>query len=334
LADQNILELQHLSICRPDKQKCGDASHSGMMSINGEDCAVLIVADGVSSAPKDWLASGTTVNSVIGYLSENQSPIEKLITNAIKNANETLINGVDETTGMLSTLSVLVYNLETKKIYYANIGDSRIYGIKNGIFTKLSSDDVSSGIVKQNGKIRIVNGIPAFKTSLTKAIGGQRELDIGISVSDVNDYSGYCLVSDGFYELVLFHEYVKRIIKSVDPQQETQKTEKEIKNDMNDDASIAILVINSPEKMDVRDIILNQAVLTDISGKVFLKLVIEELNNAIDTNNHDYAESILNFMNRNDIIDSKGKMILILEKMIEKKTPNQDIIKTMIRKQY
>lgn len=304
------------------------------MKINNGECAVLIVADGVSGGPKDWLASKTVVYKVVEYLSENQYPFEKLITNAVNNANDILINGVDETTGMLSTLSILVYRLETKKIYYANVGDSRIYGIKNGIFTVLTSDDTSSDVVKQNGKLRIVNGVPSFKSHLTKAIGGYQELDIEVYVTDSKQYSAFALVTDGFYNLFSFQENVNKIINAVDTNREIQKVRNDIKDDLEDDASLAILILNSTENLDIKDIINKNTGLSDFSGRALLKPVIKEFNSAIDSGDNDYLENILNFMNRNDIIDSKEKMIMMLEKMIEKKTEHQEVMKTMIRKVF
>ncbi|MBK6771213.1 MAG: protein phosphatase 2C domain-containing protein [Ignavibacteria bacterium] len=332
--DNNIDCVESFSLGSPNKQKCGDNSFSGVLNINHENCILLILADGVSGAPKDWLASKTVVESVLEYFSENQFPFEQLMRNAVNNADKILISGVDGTTGMLSTLSILVYRPEIKKVYYANVGDARIYGIKNGIFTVLTNDDTSSEVVKQNGKLRIVNGVPSFKSHLTKAIGGYQELDIQVSVTISSEYSAFALVSDGFYNLFLFQECVKRIMSSVDVRREIQKIKNDIKEDIDDDASIAILVLNSADDLDVKEIIINKTESNNLSGKVLLKPVMDELNSAIDSGDNDYLESILNFMNRNEIVDSKETMILLLEKMIAKNTDHQEVMKMMIRKVY
>ncbi len=116
----------------------------------------------------------------------------------------------------------------------------------------LTSDDTSSEIVKQNGKLRIVNGVPVFKSHLTKAIGGYRELNMEICETDFNKYSSFTLVTDGFYNLFSFQENVNKIINAVDTNREIQKIRNDIKDDLEDDASLAILILNSTENIDIK----------------------------------------------------------------------------------
>lgn len=51
--------LNHIafSVKNPIKEHCGDASFSGEIVFNNENINLLLVADGVSKANKDWLAS-------------------------------------------------------------------------------------------------------------------------------------------------------------------------------------------------------------------------------------------------------------------------------------
>lgn len=103
------------SVKNPVKTIGGDTSFSGNITINGDDYILLLIADGVSSAPKDWLASRSTVRFIQEYLKDTDQPVPQAFLEAVKTASHSVLSGVDNTYGILSALSALLYAPVLKK---------------------------------------------------------------------------------------------------------------------------------------------------------------------------------------------------------------------------
>ena len=63
-----------ISVKNPKKSKCGDACFADKIIISDNEYILLIVADGVSRAPKDWLASSSTIAFILEKLKQNSKP--------------------------------------------------------------------------------------------------------------------------------------------------------------------------------------------------------------------------------------------------------------------
>jgi len=83
-----------------------------------------------------------------------------------------LYMGVEGTTGMLSTLSALIYIPANEKIYIINIGDSLIFGYNPKGWLQLTTDDATRISYKEKGKLKLQNSIPMYMFGLNKAMGG------------------------------------------------------------------------------------------------------------------------------------------------------------------
>ncbi|MBK9352796.1 MAG: hypothetical protein IPN09_02120 [Bacteroidetes bacterium] len=98
-----MLSFSH-TLCNPRKSKSGDASYIGELLINQQHYTIAIVCDGVSSAPKDWLASASIVEVILAHLQENKNKqsLPQLLKDAIVDAHTSLFHGYKNTDGMLS----------------------------------------------------------------------------------------------------------------------------------------------------------------------------------------------------------------------------------------
>ena len=76
----NQTNLLNYSFKNPIKSKCSDSSFSGLLNIEEKEIALLMVADGVSKAPKDYLASASVIRFMKEFLENSKS----------KNPNTTL----------------------------------------------------------------------------------------------------------------------------------------------------------------------------------------------------------------------------------------------------
>jgi protein phosphatase len=149
---QNIYDL-HFSIAKPSKKQCGDTSISFVHKIDDREIIVAIVADGVSSAPKDYLASKIVVDSLVDFIvNSKMDNLAKLLENTVLHAHQKLKLGIEDTVGMLSTVCVAIYDLTESKIHYTHVGDSRIYAYKNLHWEQLTEDMSTTVQIKENGK--------------------------------------------------------------------------------------------------------------------------------------------------------------------------------------
>lgn len=301
------------SIKKPSKAKCGDASYSGLIKNNGAEFYLLLVADGVSKAPKDYLASETTINSIVFHL-ENE-PITALkedFQKAILYANQQIYLGVENTIGMLSTLSALIYDVKNAKIYLANIGDSRIFGFNGEQWLQLTKDDADRMPYMQNGKQVFQNGELIFYHPLTKAIGGTGTLEFEIIEPNFNEYMGFAMASDGFYDLKNFTDRLHVLYHAITPLDILQKQSEQLLSEITDDASIGMIRL-PPDKTIKFDYLTK----TPKHSLAFYKAdIFHDLDLAANSLNYFAIENIIKFIIERQIIDNKADMVQLLEKMI------------------
>lgn len=321
--------------CNPVKSKSGDASFADALNLNNKEIFVVIVADGVSRSPKDWLASASTVKLIIEFIKANPAiQFPDLLKRAILHAHNTIIGGIDDTMGMLSTLSILVFMHDTQTIYTSNIGDSRIYGYKHKTWHQLTVDDTTTKVYKENGKIKLQNGVPIMRSSLTKAIGSNNNLNIEINTLNARDYAGFCLVSDGFYEMLDWERSMDLIYAATDMQKTIEELTPHFKDSMRDDASVAMLRI--PVSDINLDSVLNfNAFLenSDISKAVVLPHIEEIVNNAIEKKEEEKIVAAFQWMQQNNLQSPKEKMIELLDVIIANNCLScVNILRTIIKK--
>lgn len=319
-----------ISIKNPLKSKCGDASYAGTITIGKDKFILLMVADGVSKAPKDWLASQSAISFIKEALEKSDSFAPKAFKTAVESATEKIYAGVDNTLGMLSTISAVLLSESQKKLWWFNAGDSRIYGLKNGTFKQLTTDDVTSLPYKENGKLKLLNGMPIIMSALTKAMG-QPTLEVSLTELPFDEYEALVLASDGFYGLTKFENYLKELIQREDMDRMAIEIQETVLSEITDDASFAIIRIPNDIKIDLRSILAhgNGADLTTIS--VFNNLEVE-LIQAISQNDNGYLEQLLNFIEARNIFLNKQKMIELLELMIKHSSSLAPRMVAIIRK--
>lgn len=325
-----IPSIFSISILNPKKKRCGDASFSGNINIAGEDYTLLIVADGVSRAPKDWLASRSTVDFIVEELKHSTIQVPKALKAAIELANYKIHIGVDDTYGMLSTLSLVLFSSKKKKIWLSNVGDSRIFGMKNGKYKLLTIDDSTSMPYKENGKLKLQNGMPIMMNALTKAMG-QSGIEITVTEILADEFEAVVLASDGFYGLLGFENYVGRLLTEVDMSKTAQEIQSVITTEINDDASFAILRFPATNNLNLKEIIL-QNDSEKVSAIAVLNVLETEIRNAIVQKDIEYIDKIMDFMEEKNISYNRPKMIELLELMIGNQIPTVHKMTSLIRK--
>lgn len=312
----NSIELTFsFSIKNPSKSKCGDASFSGTIKNKDKEFILLIAADGVSKAPKDYLASASVVKFIKEYLeAEPINNIKDAFEEAVLFANTQICIGVDGTTGMLSTLSALLYFPANEKIYSINIGDSRIFGYNANGWNQLTTDDTTRIPYKENGKLKLQNGVPIYMTGLNKAMGGDKKLSVEMVEINANEYTGFTLLTDGFYSISNWEKYVNELFHTPSTKQLIEKFNAELLGIINDDASLSMLRLPIPHTFQFS---IDNNSNSQYSNTMLQPFIYQELDNAFVANDIPKINKIVKWMDKFQILDTKPNMILLLERLIK-----------------
>lgn len=284
----------------------------------------------MSKAPKDWLASKSTINLIKGFLSRSVLSLPDVLKNALEFANHEGYKGIEETIGMLSTLSALIYDPEVGQAYAVNVGDSRIYGLTGNEWRQLSKDDVSIEPVLKNGKMLLQNGSPIMKSALTKAIGAPRLEEIGVEILDVNNFDALALTSDGIHGLAAFKRILSEVYNSPDMNQAIVNRKESMISKLDDDASMALLRFHSPGQIELKSILDGES--QDLPVFAVMHTIEMNLERSISEGNDDLTGQLLEFADANQLAFNRDRMIAFLEGMIKYRSKNIDVMTRIIRR--
>jgi type VI secretion system protein ImpM len=167
-----------------------------------DDLGVWIVADGLGGHQAGDIAS-RMVTSVVDQLGEAaglRERVEQLV-RALRVVNGCLLVLAerDAAAGLAgSTVVALLIEGTTAVCVWA--GDSRIYRLRNGELQQLSRDHSEPE-----------NDSPEQNRAVTRAVGGDDELDLEIERTDACEGDRYLLCSDGLYGEVTSEEIVSAL---------------------------------------------------------------------------------------------------------------------------
>ncbi len=277
-----ILQYTSSSNKLSTKNKNGD--NFKILELKDEDIALFLVADGVGGCVGDYKASATVVETFCSTFSdETNETIERRISNAIDKTNETILNETGFYRGMKATLVALLLDFNTQKGYYVNIGDSRIYNIKESC-EQITEDQTKSVIRrKKDGTPIVYAGAIVTARGVTNTLG-INNLTYEIKELDINTTQSFLLATDGFYSKMSEAEIIK-VSNSVAIEEVFKKTCRNVFNQQEDDATaVFVRVINDNEELGVnKKINLPNELVKAIEEKSTVK--IKELLSTIETDN-------------------------------------------------
>jgi serine/threonine protein phosphatase PrpC len=213
-------------------------SDKGLKRENNEDSFLVskkrryaIVADGMGGYLGGEVASSMCtkrLSDLIDNMAEPPSDINALkgfLENAVEKINDEIYQrsiADSNLHGMGTTVSFLIeYDM---KILYLNIGDSRIYYVRNDKLVQLSKDDSVVGELFYNGEIsKDEMRIHPLRHIITKALGTTTSVSFNAQVTDYlkNDY--FILCSDGLNDMLEDTEILELILKQKKPKRICQK---------------------------------------------------------------------------------------------------------------
>ncbi len=203
---------------------------------NGKTVAVL--CDGVGSAKEGREASQKVVNHIISGFenSPDDWDIPQTLSHLIKSINSILFHKSESEYGnpqMVTTLTAVI--IEGNRLYGANVGDSRIYLVRDNNLKQLSLDHSLNGT-----------------NALTKAIGLQPEIEPYYFENNLKENDFILMASDGLYSELTDREIIDHMPMMANGL--VKYLNRKVHENLRDDASAIILkFIENIEHREIRE---------------------------------------------------------------------------------
>jgi protein phosphatase len=187
-------------------------THQGLQRKNNEDrylvnlldndCALLVIADGMGGHAAGEVAAELALESFEGYRPGGPDISAELISQ-IEQAQKSIIErslALPSLRGMGTTLTALY--LTGRSAFWAHVGDTRIYHLHKGSLIRITEDHTIAGTFFKKGEItREQARLHPYGNVLTRCVGcEQHEPDSGAFGLTDGDY--VLLSSDGLHDLI------------------------------------------------------------------------------------------------------------------------------------
>ena len=161
---------------------------------------LFIVADGLGGHNGGDFASKYCVENVKDYIKNHKGDsIISTIRSAITTVNEEIREKTKADEGLKGCGTTIVLStIENDILYIANVGDSRLYVIKNGKLTQITEDHsvveemIKSGIIKKEEA-----RFNPHKNKVTRALGAEPDIEVDFFEVKLEKGDRVFLCSDG-----------------------------------------------------------------------------------------------------------------------------------------
>lgn len=191
--------------------KIFQATHVGKVRQNNEDALIVIkpetfvVADGMGGASAGEVASQMLIETVKNFLAKTPAPWdEKILSQAILLANDKILNESrrnENYHGMGTTATIL--SIDGDNAYFAHVGDSRIYLLRNNVFRQITEDHSYVETLVRNGELTAEQArVHPMRNVLTQAVGAISEIYIDVANFPAKFGDVFLLCTDGLTNMV------------------------------------------------------------------------------------------------------------------------------------
>jgi len=196
------------------------------------DDGLFIVCDGLGGHKAGEVASRLAIDSVVRFIERSAGDAEiewpygfirrltvdgNRLHNAIKLANGAVFRKAassKEYAGMGTTIAAAIVSRDQAQMTYAAVGDSRIYLVRRGRITQLTSDDSWANLSWKADSMDEMTRA-AMRHVLSKALGAHEDVDFDVVARGLKDEDLVLLCSDGLTNMVSD----ERILEIVSAQQ-------------------------------------------------------------------------------------------------------------------
>jgi PPM family protein phosphatase len=208
-------------------------SDVGLVRKNNEDnffiCAphLFIVADGMGGHEAGEVASKIAVTAMQEYMTKNvgNRNIKQRLREAVRVANREVYQEAaarHECFGMGTTISAVF--LQEDMLYWVQVGDSRVYLVREGTIQLLTEDHSLVWQLLKQGSITLEEAnVHPQRNVLTRAVGTEPETEIDVGEIMLLPKDQILLCTDGLSNLVSGEEITETIVGTTDPDEAVKK---------------------------------------------------------------------------------------------------------------
>ena len=304
------------TIKNPDREPNGDAF---IQVVAAQGAAVLaMLADGVGSCPCDWLASQTAcerlaklANSVSADATNAAGSLEQMLHQIDRDIHTTEGRG----RGMKCAAAVLLWLPGAERAWFANVGDTRLYGFVDPELVQISADD-SQAVVRRgtDGKPLLSGGATVVQRGITNALGSGNA-KVAVQSMPLPAGGAVVLSSDGFYECSPeFESEIARVLRHADLDDALAALCESYQGRNRDDATALILRRNYPALSDAQ---LDQAIVGAGGSPrhAAVTAIGERLPDAVTNREENRVRLFFDYLDRNNIVLGKARVEGLLAQM-------------------
>lgn len=192
---------------KTDKGRVRNKNEDKMGFFNTPNGQVVILCDGMGGHSAGAHASEIAVNSIREYFESNTyEDIPKALEDSIKYANNQVFDEAKDNIDYLGmgTTCVLCI-IQANNVYYAHVGDSRLYFCRNGVMKQITKDHSFVQNLIDKGEIteEEADNHPR-KNELLRAVGVSEEVAVDVCDEPIEVQQGdlFLLCSDGLNNMV------------------------------------------------------------------------------------------------------------------------------------
>lgn len=153
---------------------------------NENNLIIACVIDGVGGYEGGEIASAIARKSVLQHLNLPNANLSALMKNAIIDADAQIMAEKQQMKGhekMACVITLVVADLEKNQFYYAHVGDTRLYLLRDRSLVKITKDQSFVGFMEDTGRLTEEQAMRHPKRNeINKALG------FGINIASQEDY--------------------------------------------------------------------------------------------------------------------------------------------------
>ena len=222
-----------------------------------EEKGLFIVADGMGGPQGGEVASKMAVDLVSLFLAENllnTNDISSVIENSVVQANEAIKMRAEQDNNLKGMGTTIVFALyHNNKIYITNVGDSRIYLMRNNEIKQVTKDHslvaelIDAGDISEDEARK-----HHLRHILSNAIGVKNKVEVEIAEFLLENTDGLLLCSDGLTDMITDKEIESIVFKGDDPQETSGKLV-ELANEKGGRDNITVVLVCNKDNLTTED---------------------------------------------------------------------------------
>ena len=213
--------------------KFGKLSQVGQGRTNNEDSVyadaalkLFIVADGMGGAMAGEIASAMAVQGIVEILQNaGRENAEDSLREAVYYANHLIYTQSDKQEnqkGMGTTITIAWF--KRKKLFIANVGDSRAYMVRGNAISQITKDhSVVGELVREGGITSAQAKEHPNKHILTRALGCEPRVEVDTYAFDVKKGDKLLLCTDGMSNAITTGQILTVLSSGQEPAQMVQQ---------------------------------------------------------------------------------------------------------------